>query len=305
MSRRAGAAATASASMSAPISGRVDEVETKSTSVAASRASRSLHAAAHRAPGGCQGFGAGAVPVHHRHPGDPVRPQRLQNPFGHRAGPEDQRAATGESSRHRGRHIDSRRADRGRVASEHRLPPHPAPRGERTDEHGVEQMVGGPRRLRRLVRPPHLPQDLALAEDLGIETRGDGVEVPDRRRAIEPGHRLVALGPARPREVLEPLAEIVVAAPVHLAAIAGGEEHRAPAGEALRRQPGIRLRRSQREVLPHLDAGGMVAHANDMEGWFVAHDPNGTARRRGRQSAWARSGLRRITDREGHHGGDR
>ena len=159
------------------------------------------------------------------------------------------------------------------MAAEHRLPPHPASRVERTDEDGVEQMVGGPGRPRRLVRPPHLPQDLALAEDLGIEARGDGVEMPHRRCAIEPGHRLVALGPARPREVLEPLAEIVVAAPVHLAAIAGGEEHRAPAGEALRRQPGIRLRRSQREVLPHLDAGGMVAHTNDMEGWFAAHDP--------------------------------
>ena len=194
-------------------------------------------------------------------------------PFGHRAGPEDQRAAAAESSGSRRGHIDGGRADRPWVAAEHRLPPHAASGGQRADEDGIEHTVGGPGRSRRLIGPTNLPQDLALTQDLGVEAGRDGIEMPHRGRAIEPGHGVMAAGIPGAREVLEPLAKIVLAGPVHLEAIAGGKEHGAPACQPLGRQPCVPLRRSQREVLPHLDAGGMVAHTNDMERRFVAHDP--------------------------------
>src|SRR3954452_8190860 len=169
--------------------------------------------------------------------------QSLQNPFGHRARPEDQRPTAVQSAGHRSGYIDGRRADGGGMAAQHRLPTHPPPGSERTYENGLDQMVGGPRRLRDLIGAAYLAQDLALPQDLRIETRGHSVEVPNRGRAVQPGHRMAAVDPSRPGEILEPWAEIVVATPVHLAPIAGGEEHGAPAGQTLRRQPRLGLRR--------------------------------------------------------------
>ena len=94
------------------------------------------------------------------------------------------------------------------------------------------------------------------------------------RTASSPSSRSIASPSAAPRlsdEIPEPRLEVEVTGPVDLAAIAGGEKKCGAAGRGLALKPGGHFSGSESEPLPQLDAGRMMAYANDMERQIPEH----------------------------------
>ena len=112
-------------------------------------------------------------------------------------------------------------------------------RGRRRSE--SDHPIGGAGGARRVVGPAHLAEDLGLAQDLRVESGGDGEEVAHRLLAVEPQQRLTDVGAPAQREVPEPGLEVEVSGPVDLAAIAGGKQEGGAAGGGLTLEPGRRL----------------------------------------------------------------
>src|SRR5918997_2013309 len=100
--------------------------------------------------------------------------------------------------------------------------------GGRAQDH-VHIAADGACGARQLGGPAHLPQDLRLTEYLGVEPRNHGEQVTDGGGAVEAVERPGDIRPALPRYVTEPRFEVVVAAPVELGAVAGGENQRGAA----------------------------------------------------------------------------
>ena len=94
------------------------------------------------------------------------------------------------------------------------------------------------RSLRRLMRPTYLAEYLGLAEDLGVQSRGDAEEVTHRGGTVMPRERHIRLDPAAPRELPEPCLQVGRSGPVYLETIAGGEQGCGTTGQALLLQPG-------------------------------------------------------------------
>ena len=111
-----------------------------------------------------------------------------------------------------------------------------------------------------------LAEDFGLAQDLRVETRGDGEEVLDRGRAL-PAAPAGAFGNAtRSRELAE---RGLVDRRRRTSRARSGcrcERISAVTASARREQPASCARRGERELLAHLHTGCMVADANDMEG---------------------------------------
>jgi hypothetical protein len=157
------------------------------------------------------------------------------------------------------------------MSAEDRLPPNPAARDQRCRHDRVDHPVGGTRRPRGVIGPSHLPEDLGLTQDLGVESGSDFEQMAHRLLAVETKQCLADVGAPAQREVAEPRLEVEVAGPIDLAAIAGGEEERGTVGRGLALEPCGDFSRGEGETLPQLDPGRMMAHANDMEGQVPEH----------------------------------
>ena len=159
--------------------------------------------------------------------------------------------------------------DRYRVLADAGFRPHPFGRGKGGLEQLIERGAGAAGFLSRAVRVLQLTQDLRLAEDHGIESRGDTEGVFDRplflvnvqtRSQVE----IIAVMPFEPIRKLRAARR---ARPVHFGAIAGGQDHhlRHPRFLAQRAQSGAQSLLAERHFFAQRDRCSLVIEAEDVE----------------------------------------
>jgi hypothetical protein len=107
------------------------------------------------------------------------------------------------------------------MAAEGGFPPNSSSRRDRRAHYHVDFAVAGTGCLRGAVRATHLPQDLALAQNLGVETGGYTEEMPHRIGPVEPHDCGGEIDTSGPGEVAEPWFDVVHARPVDLEPVAG------------------------------------------------------------------------------------
>ena len=154
---------------------------------------------------------------------------------------------------------------------QHRFAPHPPPRRERGREDEIHVVRRGSGGASQIVRPSDLSQYFGLAEHLRVQSGGHGEDVLHRAESFPTLEHDLVRDPADTGELAERRLVVAVTIPVELAAIAGGEEQCGAAAFACPFQPRRHLGGREAELLPQLDAGCMVAYANDMEGRIDGH----------------------------------
>ena len=181
----------------------------------------------------------------------------------HLAGAQQEDRAAFEAAEDLLRERGGRRRHRGGALADRRLGPHLPAGVERLAEDPVEQRPG----RAELVRDPHLAEDLALARNERVETRGDAEEVVRRGPVLQPVERRLDLRAERRERRDRSLLGLlrVVGGEVELGAVAGREADRlAP----VRGEPGrqrLRVVAVERDLLAQLDRRVVVGGADEDE----------------------------------------
>jgi hypothetical protein len=116
-----------------------------------------------------------------------------------------------------------------------------------------------------LMRSANLPEDLALPQNLGLESGGYAEEMPDGCLAIETGESGIQLNLVATGGLPEPRLEVLATRPVDLESVASGEDGGETTRRALRFQPAREIGLYKRHLLPHPYRRSTVAHPDDMK----------------------------------------
>src|SRR5689334_232346 len=158
------------------------------------------------------------------------------------------------------------------MAAERGLPSYAASGCQGSGYRRIELPRRRAHRLRLLVRPPQLTQDLVLPHDLRVEPGRHPEEVIHRRQAVPPidrasvEHDTLLAGEAEQARVL-----VVVTPPAELQAIARREHHQRPLRAKFALEPGRDLVRCQCQLLTDGDGRRVVADTDDVKGEWSEH----------------------------------
>ena len=188
------------------------------------------------------------------------------SPGRHLAGPKYDNCRASPRGYHGERDIHSGRAPRSGVAAQPGLPPNAPACRKSAREHRVELSAARASVQGRLVRPAHLPQDLGLTHNLGVESGRDLKEVPHARLAVPSSNRCTRVHSPRAHKFVKPRLEVMATRPVDLESVAGGQDGGAATGATLLIQPCGSLGGGEGQLFPHLDRSRTVAHPYNVKG---------------------------------------
>ena len=224
----------------------------------------------HRDPAEAPGQLLGPAPraVGHVHRQRALVDQVARGELAHLPRPDQQHRLALEALEDPPRQLHRRVGDRHREPPDLGLRPHALGRAERLAHQGVEHRARGARGLGEGEGVLHLPQDLRLAQDHGVEARRDAERVQrglvagrgvEQRLELPPGHAAMA---AEPAERLRARLARHRGHPVDLDPVARGEDHDL-LQEAAAREVGedlADLLLLEGELLAHRHRRGAVIH---------------------------------------------
>ena len=155
-----------------------------------------------------------------------------QGQFRHLARPEDENGPARQVAEDLPCQLDGNRRDGDGHAGDAGLGPHALGDVERLLQQVIQDDPGGLLCPGNGIGRLDLPEDLGLAEDHGLQAGGDPEDVPGRggggvgvESAVELGRVQTAVPSQAGDHGLQRLRERTLGHPVHLDAIAGGEDH--------------------------------------------------------------------------------
>jgi hypothetical protein len=156
------------------------------------------------------------------------------------------------------------------MAAEERLAPDSTSCRERGRHYQIHVPRGGSRSAGRVIGTAYLAEDLGFSQDLRIQARRNQEQMTHGREPVVP-EQLRGEDATTLRDLTKPGLQVLVARPIKLTAVTGGKQEGRSACREMVLQQCSGLGRAEREWLAFLDAGYMMADANEMEGEVRKH----------------------------------